>query len=64
MMRLTEDQLKSKAKFIKDYIGASNAADGSKMDANANVTSKNLATMESELNNDITIQVNRYLVKE
>ncbi|MBR5643289.1 MAG: anaerobic ribonucleoside-triphosphate reductase [Salinivirgaceae bacterium] len=64
MMRLTEDQLKSKAKFIKDYIGASNAADGSKMDANANVTSKNIATMESELNKDINIQVNRYLVKE
>ena len=63
-MRLTEDQLKSKAKFIKDYIGASNAADGSKMDANANVTSKNIATMESELNKDINIQVNRYLVKE
>ncbi|MDO5607568.1 MAG: anaerobic ribonucleoside-triphosphate reductase [Capnocytophaga sp.] len=64
MIRLNEPQLKAKTNFIKDYLRASNAADGAKMDANANVTSKNIATMEAELNKDINIQVNRYLVQE
>ena len=63
MIRLTEDQVTKKIDFIDNYISSSNAADGSKVDANANVTSKNIATMEAELNKDINIQVNRALVK-
>lgn len=63
MIRLTEKQVTKKINFIDDYINSSNAADGSKVDANANVTSKNIATMEAELNKDINIQVNRALVK-
>ncbi|WP_291515525.1 anaerobic ribonucleoside-triphosphate reductase [Bdellovibrio sp. ArHS] len=63
MLRLTEQQLNSKIKFIENYISAANAAEGSKFDANANVTHKNIATMESELNKDINIQVNRTLVR-
>jgi len=63
MIRLTEQQVTKKINFIDDYISSSNAADGSKVDANANVTSKNIATMEAELNKDINIQVNRALVK-
>jgi len=63
MIRLTEDQVNKKITFISNYINASNAADGSKMDANANVSSKNIATMEAELNKDINIQVNRQLMK-
>jgi len=63
MIRLTENQVSKKINFIDDYINSSNAADGSKVDANANVTSKNIATMEAELNKDINIQVNRALVK-
>lgn len=63
MIRLTEEQVNSKINFIDKYIHAKNAADGSKMDANANVSSKNIATMEAELNKDINIQVNRQLVK-
>jgi len=39
-----------------------NAADGSKLDANANVTTKNIATLENEINKDVNIQVNRALV--
>jgi ribonucleoside-triphosphate reductase (formate) len=35
--------------FIKDYVGATNAANGSKYDANANVTNKNIATMSWEV---------------
>ncbi|MHA7942851.1 anaerobic ribonucleoside-triphosphate reductase [Formosa sp. 3Alg 14/1] len=63
MIRLTQEQVSKKINFISNYISASNAADGSKMDANANVSSKNIATMEAELNKDINIQVNRQLVK-
>lgn len=63
MIRLTDDQVDKKINFIDQYINSSNAADGSKVDANANVTSKNIATMEAELNKDINIQVNRALVK-
>ncbi|UII27188.1 anaerobic ribonucleoside-triphosphate reductase [Fulvivirga maritima] len=62
MLRLTESQIKKKIDFIENYIKAANAADGSTVDANANVTSKNIATMEAELNKDINIQVNRQLV--
>lgn len=63
MIRLTDTQVAKKINFIDHYINSSNAADGSKVDANANVTSKNIATMEAELNKDINIQVNRALVK-
>ena len=63
MIRLSETQVNKKIDFIDHYITSSNAADGSKVDANANVTSKNIATMEAELNKDINIQVNRALVK-
>jgi len=63
MLRLTTNQVNQKINFIDNYISATNAADGSKMDANANVSSKNIATMEAELNKDINIQVNRQLIK-
>jgi ribonucleoside-triphosphate reductase (formate) len=63
MIRLTSAQVNQKIDFIDQYINSANAADGSKVDANANVTSKNIATMEAELNKDINIQVNRALVK-
>jgi ribonucleoside-triphosphate reductase len=63
MIRLTDTQVAQKIDFINSYIHSANAADGSKVDANANVTSKNIATMEAELNKDINIQVNRALIK-
>lgn len=63
MIRLTTTQITQKINFIDHYIHSANAADASKVDANANVTSKNIATMEAELNKDINIQVNRALVK-
>lgn len=64
MIRLTTEQLADKIDFISHYLRSKNAADGSKLDANANVTSKNIATMEAELNKDINIQVNRELVRQ
>jgi len=64
MIRLTGAQVEAKKNFIKAYIGAENGADGSKLDANANVSSHNIATMGAEINKDINIQVNRSLIKE
>jgi len=60
--RLTEEQLTTKCNFIENYISSPNAASGSLFDSNANVSNKNIATMEAELNKDINIQVNRKLV--
>ncbi|MGZ3744981.1 MAG: anaerobic ribonucleoside-triphosphate reductase, partial [Pseudobdellovibrionaceae bacterium] len=64
MVRLTPEQIRQKMDFINTYKDASNPADGSKLDANANVTHKNIATLEAEINKDINIQVNRALVAE
>ena len=64
MIRLTQKQIDHKIDFIRHYLKSANAADGSKVDANANVTSKNIATMEAEINKDINIQVNRELIKQ
>lgn len=60
--KLTEKQNEIKKNFIKNYISSENAASGSLFDSNANVSNKNIATMEAELNKDINIQVNRALV--
>lgn len=62
MIRLTTNQINDKINFITNYIKAENAATGSTMDANANVSSKNIATMEAELNKDINVQINRTLI--
>ena len=59
MIRLHPEQLNGKLQFMHDYISAHNAADGSKMDANANVTQKNIATMEAEIMKDFFVQINR-----
>ena len=59
MIQLHPEQLNRKLAFMHDYISAQNAADGSKMDANANVTQKNIATMEAEMMKDFFVQVNR-----
>ncbi|MBT5491104.1 anaerobic ribonucleoside-triphosphate reductase, partial [bacterium] len=64
MVKLDHSQLHNKINFIKDYISSSNAAEGSKFDANANVDSKNIATMESEIHKDINIQINRELLRQ
>lgn len=59
MLNLSKDQVNSKLMFIQDYLKATNAADGSKVDSNANVTQKNIATLETEMMKDYFIQVNR-----
>lgn len=45
--------------FIKEYSKASNAATGSKFDANANVESKNVATLSTEMHKEANIGINR-----
>ena len=64
MLRLNQDQINNKKDFIKQYFNAENAADGSKMDANANVSHKNIATLEAELLKDCFVQINRSLVQD
>lgn len=59
---LSNKQISKKLDFIDNYLNAKNAADASMLDANANVTHKNIATLEAEINKDINIQVNRALV--
>ena len=48
--------------FIERYIFASNAATGSKFDANANVDNKNVATMGNELHKGKNIYDNRMII--
>lgn len=52
--------MKDKVGFMRDYLGSKNAASGSKYDANANVTEKNLATLSGELFKGDVIKLNRY----
>lgn len=55
--------IKEKIDFINNYISAKNAADGSKFDANANITSKNICTLQNELFKKEIIKINRELMK-
>ena len=62
MIRLDKRHIEDKVGFIKDYIQAENAATASKYDQNANVSTRNIATLSAELYKDYTIQINRHLV--
>lgn len=62
LVNLSSQQLDKKVNFIKDYMNKSNnASSSSYLDANANVSIKNMATLNAEINKDINIQVNRRL---
>lgn len=54
--------LKKKLDFIDSYKAAKNASTGSAYDPNANVTQKNLATLQCELGKKDLIDVNRALM--
>lgn len=59
----TEDrETLSKMRFVENYMDASNAATGSKYDANANVEHKNIATLIGELPKAGFIRLNRRLL--
>lgn len=59
MINLTSSQLNQMVQNSVDYRASLNAATGSKLDANANVSVKNVATEEVELVKDFLIQFNR-----
>ena len=55
-------EVKEKLDFLINYCNASNAATGSKYDANANVERKNIATLIGELPKSNFIRLNRRLL--
>jgi anaerobic ribonucleoside-triphosphate reductase len=57
-------ETQDKIKFLTEYCGASNAATGSKYDANANVENKNIATLIGELPKQGFIRINRRLLTD
>lgn len=57
-----EKYVQKDLKFIDQYIKASNAATGSKFDANANVAHKNVATLAAELHKGKNIEINRQMM--
>lgn len=64
MLRLKAEQTDEKLRWIMNYVkNNENAADGSSFDANANVSIKNVATLMSEVNKDINIQMNRKVIQ-
>lgn len=63
--RHTEDrEVRDKLSFLMDYCDASNAATGSKYDANANVENKNMATLIGELPKSNFIRLNRRMLTD
>ena len=61
MFKLTNEQLKAMDEFVNEYIHAENAATGSRYDANANVTNKNVITLLGEMVKPMFMQYNRYV---
>ena len=57
-------EISDKMGFLTNYVNASNAATGSKFDANANVEKKNIATLMGELPKQSFIKMNRRLLTE
>ena len=60
---MDQTSLKKKLEFIESYKAASNAATGSKYDSNANVTQKNIATLQCELGKKDIIEVRRAIMR-
>ncbi len=61
----TEDrETLERMRFVADYLEATNAASGSKYDANANVEHKNIATLIGELPKSSFIRLNRKLLTD
>lgn len=58
------DTTENKIAFIRKYMNAKNAATGSDVDQNANVSTKNIATMAAELPKKDIIALNRELMRQ
>ena len=61
---LEDREVRDKLNFLIDYCDASNAATGSKYDANANVENKNMATLIGELPKSNFIRLNRRMLTD
>ncbi|MCM1168967.1 MAG: anaerobic ribonucleoside-triphosphate reductase [Bacteroides sp.] len=61
---IEDREVRDKLKFLMDYCDASNAATGSKYDANANVENKNMATLIGELPKSNFIRLNRRMLTD
>ncbi len=61
---LKPDTIENKIAFMRKYMTAQNAATGSDVDQNANVSSKNIATMAAELPKKDMIALNRELMRQ
>ena len=57
------DTTENKIAFIRKYMTAKNAATGSDVDQNANVSNKNIATMAAELPKKDIIQTSINCIK-
>ena len=58
------ENVREREEFIKEFMKASNAAEGSEVDDNSNVANKNIAVLNNELYKSNNIDLNRYRVKE
>lgn len=58
------DTTENKIAFMRKYMTAKNAATGSDVDQNANVSTKNIATMAAELPKKDIIALNRELMRQ
>lgn len=58
------ENVKEREEFIKNFMKASNAAEGSEVDDNSNVANKNIAVLSNELYKSNNIDLNRYRVAE
>lgn len=58
------DTTENKIAFMRKYMTAKNAATGSDVDQNANVSNKNIATMAAELPKKDIIALNRELMRQ
>lgn len=59
MVRLNNEQIEEKKRFIENYKISSNPSTASTVDANANVSLKTVSTLGAELLKDFNIQINR-----
>lgn len=59
-----ESSSRKHVNFIKKYTGAKNASSGSEVDSNANVETKNITTMGSEIHKKDNIYTNRLMMHD
>lgn len=59
---LNQEQIQNKMNFIQNYLASTNPATASIVDANANISHKNVATLAQEIHKDINIQINRTMM--